>query len=161
MEDNKGEKTKKSTTDKLKVNLQLLQISFVIFIFIATANPQLLKNNILLAIQLTLSIPLMMSSIFARQRLMGGGIKRIKEWNNYGFITFVLAYGFLVNSVGIVLSSLLGIKIGLVFFLVNIINPLTYSYMEIKDDKKELKSRIYKDLLFIGIVILLGILPSL
>lgn len=160
MENNNKEEIIKSAADKVDVNLRLLGISFVIFTFIIVVNPQLLKNNILLALQLTLSIPLMMSSIFARQRL-AQATKRTREWYNYGFVTFILAYAFQINSIGIMLSYLLSIKIGLIFFLVNIINPITYSYMEVMDDNKKLKSRIYKDLLFISIIILLGVLPSL
>ncbi len=156
--------TKKLSTDKIaqsiRMNTALLGVAFTIFTFIASTNPQLLKNNNLLAMQLTLAIPLLLCSLFAKQKLIDNQ-KRIKEWNDYGFVTFILAYGFLINSIGILLSLVVNYKITLIFFLLNIINPITYSYMKIMDDRKIIKERIYKDSLFIIIIILLGILPSL
>lgn len=154
------EKIKAISEKHINVNLWLISLSFTIFTFISVIRPELLKDNVLLAIQLTLSIPLMMSSVFARQRIFDT-VKKIKEWYDYGTITFVLAYGFLVNSVGIILCSILGFKIALIFFLANIISSIVYSYMEVREDSSNLKSRIYKDLFFLSIVVLLGILPCL
>jgi len=79
----------------------------------------------------------------------------------FGFITFIIAYGFLINSIGMMMAYMISVKVSMLFFLINIINPLTYSYMEIKDKEETFKSRFYKDALFIGIIVFLGILPSL
>jgi len=160
MEDIKKEAIKKSAVDKLNVNLWLLGVLFTVFTFLIATNPGILRDNNLMAFQLTAAIPLMLSSIFARQRLVYSE-KREKEWHDYGFFTFILAYGFLINSIGIMMAFLINTKVSMLFFLINIINPLIYSYMEIMDDKTKLKSRIYKDSLFIAIIIFLGILPSL
>jgi hypothetical protein len=160
MEETKKEIIKKSAVDKLNVNLWLLGILFTVFTFLIATNSQLLRDNNIIAFQLTAAIPLMMSSIFARQRLVYSQ-KREKEWHDYGFITFILAYGFLINSIGITMAYMINTKVSMLFFLINILNPLVYSYMEIMDDKTKIKSRIIKDLLFIIVIVLLGILPAL
>lgn len=150
----------KSAVDKLNVNLWLLGVLFTVFTFLIATNAQILRDNNLMAFQLTAAIPLMLSSIFARQRLSYAG-DRQKQWYDYGFITFILAYGFLINSIGMMMAFLINVKVSMLFFSLNIINPLFYSYMEVMDDRKKLKSRVYKDLFFIIIIILLGVLPSL
>jgi len=160
MDEIKKENIRRSAVDKLNVNLWLLGVLFTVFTFLIATNAQLLKDNNLLAFQLTAAIPLIMSSIFARQRLAYAS-KREQEWRNYGFITFIIAYGFLINSIGMMMSYMIGTEVSMLFFLINIINPLTYSYMEIKDKEETLKSRFYKDAFFIGIIVLLGVLPSL
>jgi len=160
MDEIKKENMRRSAVDKLNVNLYLLAILFTVFTFLIATNAQLLRDNNLLAFQLTAAIPLILSSIFARQRLACAS-KREKEWHTYGFITFILAYGFLINSIGMMMAYMISVKVSMLFFLINIINPLTYSYMEIRDKEESFKSRFYKDAFFIGIIIFLGVLPSL
>jgi hypothetical protein len=160
MEENKKETIKRTAVDKLNVNLWLLGILFTVFTFLIATNVQVLKDNNIIAYQLTAAIPLMMSSIFARQRLVYSQ-NREKEWHDYGFITFILAYAFLINSIGITMAYLINNKVSMIFFSFNIFNPVIYSYMEIMDDKTKVRSRIVKDAFFIIIIIVLGVLPSL
>jgi len=145
---------------RLSINLSLLAICFTLFTFLIAINPQLFKDNLFLSIQLTIAIPLLITSIFARTKL-GYTTKRLRAWNKYGFITFMLAYGFLINSIGILLSSLVSLNLGMVFFGVNIISIIGYSYMEVQEDNAKIFSRIKKDLLFTMILLIGGILPSL
>jgi len=154
-----AEKNILKSKSRLKVNLTLLGICFTIFTFIIAVNPSLFKANLFLASQLTIAIPIFITSIFARTRL--GYSKKPKIWNKYGFITFMIAYSFLINVIGILLSTLVSLSMGMVFFVMNIISVLTYSYVEIKEDKAKIKSRVKKDLIFILILIFGGILPSL
>tara|TARA_Y100000310_G_C20526476_1_gene736317 strand:- start:426 stop:908 length:483 start_codon:yes stop_codon:yes gene_type:complete len=144
---------------RLAINLTLLGVCFSIFTFIIALKPDLLRENLLLSAQLTLAIPFIITSIFARTTL--GYTKKPKIWNKYGFITFLFAYGFLINVVGVLLSSLVSVRIGILFFIANIILALSYSYMEIKGDNYKIKRRIKKDLIFISILLFGGILPSL
>ncbi|MFA5169744.1 MAG: hypothetical protein WC386_03315 [Candidatus Paceibacterota bacterium] len=81
MEENKKEIIRRSAVDKLNVNLWLLGVLFTVFTFLVATNSQLLKDNNLLAFQLTAAIPLIMSSIFARQKLACAS-KREKEWHD-------------------------------------------------------------------------------
>lgn len=144
---------------RLNTNLFLLTIAITLFTFIIAINPVLVKNNIFLSLQLTLSIPLFCSSIFARAKL--AYTQKIRMWDNYGFITFIIGYGFMINSIGILLSSLVSVLVGIIFWGMNMITPIIYSLLEIIEDKTRLKSRIWKDLLFIITIVLLGILPAL
>lgn len=144
---------------RLEVNLWLLATAFTLFTFIIAINPALVKNNNFLSLQLTLAIPLLSSSVFAGSRLSFGN--KSARWDMYGFITFILAYGFLVNVVGILLSTLVSVKIGVIFWGINIVSALLYSLLEILEDKTKIKSRLYKDSVFILIVVLAGLFPVL
>ncbi len=142
---------------KSDINLWLLAITFTLFTFIIAVNPSLVKNNVFLSLQLTLAIPFLSSSIFARTRL--GYSEQPATWDLYGFITFILAYGFLVNVVGILLSTLVSTTIGLIFWIVNMLSALCYSLLEVIEDKAKTRSRFYKDIVFILIILLAGIFP--
>ena len=154
-----AEKNATKSKSRLAINLTLLGVCFTIFALIISLNPDLLKNNVLLAVQLTLAIPLLITSIFARTTL--GYTKKPKIWNKFGFVTFMLAYSFLVNVIGLLLDNLINFKIAILFYGVNIFLAFTYSYMEIKGDDYKIKRRIKKDLIFISILLIGGILPSL
>jgi hypothetical protein len=144
---------------KLEVDLYLLAIAFTLFTFIIAINPALVRNNVFLSLQLTLAIPLLISSIFARTKQ--GYSEKPATWEFYGFITFILAYAFLINVVGILLSTLVSIQIGIIFWGVNVILALLYSLLEIVEDKAKISSRPWKDMVFIAIILLAGLLPIL
>lgn len=144
---------------RMDINLWFLAIAFTLFTFIISLNPTLVKNNIFLSLQLALSIPLLFSSIFARSRLCFSS--KVMGWNLYGFITFTVAYGFLINVIGILLATLVGVKIGMIFWVANILSALFYSFLEILEDKIKFRSRLYKDAIFILILILGGLFPAL
>lgn len=156
---NNTEINKLKAESRTVINLRLLGISFTLFTFIAAISPFLLKENILLSLQLTIAIPLLITSIFARKKL--AYTKKTELWNKYGFITSTIALAFLLNVVGIFLSVLVGKNVSLIFYASNILIAILYSLFEIYENKSLIKSRICKDLLFILILIILGILPAL
>lgn len=144
---------------KSEINLWLLSISFTLFTFIIAVNPALVRDNIWLSLQLTLTIPLLSSSIFARTRQLH--TTRPTAWDHYCYVTFIIAYSFLVNVVGILLSTLVSPRIGLAFWTVNIFLAILYSSFEVMEEHTKLGSRVLKDGFFILIIIFAGILPSL
>ena len=152
------EEYRKKSEIRVRVNLTLLAMAFTLFTFISALNAQMLRDNVFLALQLTLAIPLIISSIFARSKLTY--TKRTKKWSDYGFYTFIIAYTFLINSVGIILSYVISFKIALVFFLLNIGGALMYSMLDISEYKDNIKKRIKKDWIFLVGIVVLGILPS-
>jgi hypothetical protein len=154
-----GEKNKLKANSRMLINNSLLGVCFALFTFIIAINPDLLKSNIFLASQLTLAIPFFLTSSFARSKL--AYTKKPVKWDRYGFICFILAYTFLINVVGILLSTLVSLGIGLTFFGVCILSDLVYSYMDLSEKKDRIKSQIYKDIMFILIILVGGILPSL
>jgi len=150
---------KKETQTKIKVDINesLLAINFTIFALIVSLNPSLLKQPSLV-IQLTAAIPLLLSSTFARSKLIYA--KKPDVWENYGYLTFLFGYTFLINVFGVLLSKIFDVKYGLFFLLFNIIIAVIYSACEVIEDKTKLRIRIMKDALFTAIVFFGGILPS-
>jgi hypothetical protein len=153
------ELTRIKAQDRLNVNLWLLGIVFTIFTFIIAVNPDLLRTDRILAVQLALTIPLFLDSIFARTRMSYS--QKVAVWNNYGFITFVLGYAFLTNVIGLLLAFLVSTWVSMVFFIVSICSAVVYSFFEVSENKSRLKERFYKDLFFIMVIVILGILPAL
>lgn len=145
--------------ERAKVDLAFLGICFSLFTFIVAVNTKIFQNNFLLALELTIAIPIFFSSIFASKKL--AYTKKPKIWNQVSSITFKVGYAFLISVVGILLSSLVDISVGIVFFALNVLIALGYSALEVVENKENLKSRFYRDLFFIFLIILFGVLPSL
>jgi hypothetical protein len=141
-----------------QLNTALLGISFTVFALVITLKPELIKDEIL-SIQLVLAIPLIISSIFARIRLSYAHSE--KRWELFGYGTFIIAYSFLINTMGILLASVVSLTAALGFFAVNIVAAILYSAIEISYSRKEILERVVKDAVFFGLVTALGILPSL
>jgi hypothetical protein len=144
---------------KFEINICLPTISFTLFGIIVSLNPSLLKESFLLPMRLTITIPLLLSSIFARSKL--AYTQRPKLWESYGFITFLISYSFLINILGILLAASVGLFFGLAFLFANIMISMVYSSLEVLEDKSKLFLRIKKDLFFIILLILGGILPAI
>ena len=144
-------------TAKMSVNIALIGISFTVFTLILTLKPELLKNEFL-ALQIVLSIPFLISSTLARMRHVSAAEE--KRWESFGFVGFILAYSFLINSIGILLDIFASVGIAMVFFAVNIASAVVYSAIEVSYNRSMLKERLFKDLAFFLIILFLGIVPS-
>lgn len=150
-------KSKEDT--RLAVNRSLLAVCFALFTFIIALNPDLLKQNAILTLQLVCSIPLLMTSILARAKSVY--TPQRKRWKNFGFVSYLLGYSFLINVVGIFLISYVTLSAGIIFFGMNVILALAYSVMEVSYDSSRFLERLIKDLTFSLIIIFLGLLPAL
>lgn len=150
---------KEKTHSRLSINFTLLAISFTTFTFIVTRNPDLLQKNILLTLQLVCAIPLLMASTLSRSKLIAHWEK--KRFDQFAYITFLFAYAFIINTIGIILFSVVSFFAGYVFFFINLIIPVIYSWIEVSYDRGVLGERISKDALFIFLLIVLGLLPAL
>ena len=145
---------------KIEVNLVLFATAFTIFTFIGVAHPELLQSSSALSLQLTVAIPLIGGSTFARSKLVTYE-RDADAWERYGFLTFLLGYSFLVNSVGIMLALFTRPNIAIAFFILNFVLAITYSVMEVAGGDDTIWSRASKDSLFIAICVIGGILPVL
>ncbi len=145
--------------NKARINLHLLGIAFTVFTLIVTLKPELFRDYVLLGLQLALSIPLFITSTLCRTNQFS--IENNKYWNKLAYITFLLAYSMLVNVLGIFLALFVSLGVSMLFFVVNILLAVLYSYFGVRYNRAELKSRLYKDISFIVILILFGIIPSL
>jgi hypothetical protein len=145
--------------NRILINITLLGICFTLFTFIVVFNQDLLKENLFLTLQLVCAIPLFMTSLLAKVKASYMFGKN--RWATLGFETYLLAYAFLLNVVGIFLMLYVSYLAGIVFFIVNILSALTYSAVELSYDKSKFKERMMKDIYFILIIVLLGILPAI
>lgn len=144
---------------RLDINRTLLGICFTLFGLIVAIKPSLLQESVFLPTQMTMAIPFLLASIFARSRL--SLTRKPHMWEEYGFVTFLIGYSFLINVIGILLTLSIRREIGLVFFCVNIALALLYSTFECIEDPKKFTSRVKKDIFFILLVLLGGIFPAL
>lgn len=144
---------------RLDINRSLLAICFTIFALVITLNPRLFRESALVPLQLILSIPLLLSSTFARSKLAYS--KKPVMWDEYAYVTFLIAYAFMINVIGILLSSVISTKLGIIFLGFNILVSFVYSGFELFEDRSKLASRMRKDLFFAVLIIIGGILPSL
>ena len=143
---------------RININIALLSIGFVIFTFIAAIKPDLLRNNIILAAELSVSIPFILSSSLARIKCLRK--ESCAKWDKFASLTFVVGYGFLISSIGIMLSVLVLPMISIIFFLINIILVAVYSFLEISYDDNKARE-VGREVLFVAIIILMGVLPAL
>jgi hypothetical protein len=146
-------------SNRIRINTSLLGICFTLFTFLIAFNPDLLKNNFFITVQLVCAIPLIMTSLFSRTKAVYSRGKN--RWRNLSFLTFLISYSFMLNVVGIFLTLFVSIPIGILFFATNITLALIYSGVQISYDSSKLKERFIKDFVFVLILILLGIFPGL
>lgn len=149
---------KKKSDIHLNINLWLLSVSFTIFALIVSLNTELLQNS-LFSFQLVAAIPLFFTSILARSKMSLSG--KPQMWDDYGYITFLLGYTFLVNVVGTLFSYQVALSGGIIFFAINFLLAIIYSFIEVIEDYSKLRNRILKDSFFILIVLIGGVFPSL
>lgn len=140
------------------LTLRLIGVIITIFVLIITLKPSLIKDNLMIAFQIVLSIPLLISSHFFN-------VRHIRHGRDYGFgpmssVCFLLGYGFLINVVGIIFSVIVSKYAGLVFFVINILLSFIYSYVVLRADREKFWRRVKRDAFFALLVICLGIIPS-
>lgn len=160
MEEEEIEKSRITAQIHANTNITLVFISFTVFAFVITVNSQILKDDYLLALQLTLAIPFLISSLFARAKLAISKMN-IKRFDNFGYICYVIGYTFLINSMGILLADFVAVTVSMIFFMVNIAMALIYSLILTLTKGSKVKSRLAKDLFFILLILAGGLLPSL
>jgi hypothetical protein len=139
------------------MNTCLLLVSFAIFALVITKDFNLLRINSFLTMQLMLSIPFLLTSTLANSKL-NYTLHEI-YWDSLGWGTFIMGYAFLLNSIGILISDMIGSFFAVVFLIVTIALSLVYSAVEVSYNRESIGRRIVKDLIFITLIFLLGITP--
>ncbi len=147
------------SNDRILMNTALIVVAFTAFALIVTLQSQILVANNILAMQLVLAIPLLLTSTLANSKL--AYTRHEQHWENLAWITFIFGYGFLLNVVGILIHLLIGIIPAAVFFGVNIFLTLAYSAVEVSYNRNSLSRRLIKDLVFILVLFVFGIVPIL
>jgi hypothetical protein len=140
------------------VNATMIGVSITSFFLIGAIKPDLLIANKFFTLQLICSIPILFSSTVAFKRSFLS--RSPDKFRDYAVFLYIIGYAFLINSIGIFVADLTTTLIAQVFFAVNIIMPLIYSYYRIKYDKSDLRMRFIKDGVYISILVVLGVLVA-
>lgn len=143
-----------------RIALNRTLIGIVIGVFFLTIN---LRKELFfqkaLVLQLVVSIPFLLTSILAYSKVAYR--TKTEKWNNLAWFTFIVGYAFIINIIGILLASIAGKAIAIIFFASSWILSITYSLVDISCDKKAIKERVVKDALFILITTILGAFVAL
>jgi hypothetical protein len=141
------------------IDVTLLAICITLFGLAATIKPELISENILFTLQLVLAVPFLVCGMLAR--IKEAAYVDSSRWTKLGFISFTLAYGFFVNSIGLLLSFITIIEVAMAFFIVNTLLTLTREIITISYSPEKLANRIYRVILHLVLIVLLGILPAI
>jgi hypothetical protein len=153
------ELNQRKSSSKLAITVRLIGVAFTIFVFIMTIRPQIFFEKEIVALELILAIPFLITSALSFSKLSYA--PNSKEWDFLSWITFMIGYTFLLNVVGIIVAVYLNVIIAIVFFITNWMLSILYSYMNIYPDKKPLRKDVFKNMFFIMLQIILGLLPAL
>ena len=115
------------------VDITILSIDITIFALIASLKSELLTNNVFLAAQLVLSMPLIMSTIFCRIKIPIS--KQAKSFDKLAAFSFTIGYGFFINVIGIILSYYVSFLLVLLYFATNAILSFIRYYIELRAKK--------------------------
>jgi hypothetical protein len=141
------------------IDIALLSICITLFGLVSTLKPEMIATNPLFILQLVLAVPLFMCGLLVR-------IKEVAysdslRWTKLGAGTFLLAYGFFINSIGLLLAFTTATYISMVFFAVNTLLTLIRAGIVVSYNSSKLRSRIFREIVQFAIVLFLGILPAL
>ncbi|MFC1656457.1 hypothetical protein ACFL14_00610 [Patescibacteria group bacterium] len=145
-------------SNRVGINRSLIAIAIGIFFLTVNLKKQILMEEIL-ALQLVLSIPMLLVSTLAYTKL--GYREKTEKWNILAWVTFIFGYTFLLNIIGILLNEVVGLNIALIYFIVTWLVSLAYSVIDISYNRPVWKERLIKDIFFTLILIIFGILPAL
>lgn len=159
-EKEKREEQKRFKTDTRNlIDVTLLGICITLFGLVATIKPEMLSQNPFFVLQLVLSVPFFVCGLLARVK--EAAYSDSYKWRKLNFISFTLAYGFFINSIGLILSFITPIYVSMTFFGVNSLLTLTRASIVISYVPAKLKSRLFREFIHIALIVFLGVLPAL
>ena len=145
-------------SNRIGINRSLIAIAIGVFFLTVNLKRQILLEEILV-LQLVLSIPMLLVSTLAYTKV--GYREKTERWNNLAWITFIIGYTFQLNIIGILLSDIVGKNMAIIYFVVTWIVSLIYSLIDISYDKSAWKERVFKDIIFTLVLVVLGVLPAM
>jgi hypothetical protein len=141
------------------IDVTLLAIVITLFGLVATIKPEMVSQNPIFTLQLSLAIPFFICGLFSR--IKEATYHDSSSWYVLGFISFTLAYGFFINSVGLMLSFITAIYVSIAFFAVNTLLTLTRAAITVSYSPSKLKERLFREIIHIALIVFLGVLPAL
>ncbi|MFH0831580.1 MAG: hypothetical protein V1886_01805 [archaeon] len=147
------EKSTKSNT-RININSMLVGVAATVLFIIASINPQILKNEFWLTMQLVLITPLLITSSLAYSKL--GYKKEGKKWNTFAWVCFVVGFAFMINATAILMSSLGMLLIGVLLIFVNLLLTMIYAVFDHKYGDGSILEETAKYSLFFIVQIIFG-----
>jgi hypothetical protein len=144
---------------RANIDLALLSIATAAIFFFAGVNQEFLKNYPLFTAQVAACIPLLLAATLSASRTLES-INPNLFWQ-FGRVCYIVGYGLLINGLGILLSVLSFKSIALLFIGLNIIVTGLYSFISIWKDHHTVRTRLWRDGLYILTVALGGLIPIL
>jgi len=149
---------KLKTETRNKLDIAFMTVCITAFTLIASLKPEILNENKLFTLQLVSAIPLFMCALFSRIKVAYKLYE--KKWDTLAFFSFTLAYGFLINTLGILLSFFTVPLIFLTFFGLNIVLDLARSSIKYSYGRNKPKD-FMRVIVHVLLIVFLGILPAL
>jgi hypothetical protein len=146
---------KHKATSRIELNSDLLQVALGAFFLLITLRAELL-NSIPLLVQLVAAIPLLLTSTLAYSKVSDS--KVAYKWDRLAWITFIIAYAFLINTVGILIGLWINVTVSLAFFALSALLSIVHSLIEVGYNKQAFAKRLAKDSLFILVLVIFGVL---
>jgi hypothetical protein len=141
------------------IDVTLLGICITFFGLVATIKPEMLSENPFFSLQLVLAVPFFVCGLLAR--IKEAAYNDSYRWTRLSFISFTLAYGFFINSIGLILSFITPIYVSMVFFGANTLLTLTRASIVVSYSAYKFKSRFIREIIHIALIIFLGVLPAI
>jgi len=142
---------------RLHINSFLLGGIFTVIALLLTLSIE--KVSFTMLIELVLSIPLIFFASLSYAKL--GYERQHKIWDNFGWITNNLGYLLFLNSTGLIIAAFFFKSIALIYFGLLIILSSAYYILNIVTQPGTLKEHLSKLILFLIIIIIGGVLPTI
>jgi hypothetical protein len=153
------EKSRFKVDTRNLIDVTLMGICVTFFGLVATIKPEMLSENPFFTLQLVLAVPFYVCGLLAR--IKEASHSDPYKWKKLNFISFTLAYGFFINSIGLILSFITPIYVAMAFFGVNTLLTLTRASIVVSYNPNKLKGRIFREFTHIALIVFLGVLPAL
>ena len=143
----------------ITINTALFSALIVFFTLIVTINPQILKEDTILSLQLCISIILLLYSSISRARI---AIYYDSKINKFGTFLYANGLGCFINVIGILIFDVVSMKASLTYFISALLILGYYSYLVIRHYKDNYNAwRYKKDALTLVIILVLGLFKVL
>ena|SRR3989344_2701645 len=139
----------------VSISSRLLGVVVTIFILILTIKSELLSSWLITA-QLILSIPFLMGEMLSRVKITD--IENVKKYHPLNKFFQAIAFGFVFNTIGLLISKYVSFLAGIIYFIAFIIVLLLFIFVNFRNTSPFERMM---EILMIAIMIILGFLPAI
>lgn len=150
------ETNQQKASSKVTLNSIMMGGLFLILTFILTSDP--LRFSTITIAQIVLAIPFLFVSSLAYSKV--GYWEKVERWDTLGWFTNNIGSIFILNAVGLMVSSIYK-NLAVFYFLLTIFLMAIYSIINVRYKPETLKEKIFKFLFFLLILTLGGLIPTI